>query len=189
MLRVAITGNFGVGKSIVLNQFMKLGFQVLSADRIISKLYSNKKILKKIKKEFKTTNKKKLSKIVFSSRLKRKKLERILHPPAIKIMKAQFKSLKKSKNKIVFAEVPLLFESKLEGIFDKIILVKTSRKKCLERLAKKGIKKIEAYARINAQIPDSKKSKLSDFIIENSGTKTSLKRKVKSISSELLNRC
>lgn len=186
MLKVGVTGCFGGGKSTALEYFKIEGFPVINLDKIVSKLYRNEKIKNKIMKEFGTANKKELSKIVFSDSGKIKKLELILHGPAIKVMDLKINKIKKIKKNIVFVEVPLLFEAKLEKKFNKIVVVKSSKKMCVERLLKKGFSKKEILGRLKFQMKISKKIKKADFVIDNSKSRNTLRTQVKKICSELI---
>lgn len=189
MLKIGVTGGFGCGKSTALEYFKKEGFPVINLDKIVSELYGNEKIESKIKKEFGTANKKELSVIVFLNSAKRKKLEKILHAPALKEMNSKINKLIKKKKKIVFVEVPLLFEAKLEKKFSKIVVVKLSKILCVKRLLKKGFLKKEILGRLKSQMKISKKIKKADFVINNSKNRNNLRTQVKKICSELIKQC
>lgn len=49
MLLVALTGNYGMGKSTVLSLFRKFGVSTLDADKIVDSLFRKKEILEKIR--------------------------------------------------------------------------------------------------------------------------------------------
>ena len=189
MLKIGVTGCFGSGKSTTLDYFKEAGFPIINLDKIVSKLYKDEKIKNKIIKEFGTVNKKELSEIVFSNSAKRKKLELILHAPTLKEMNSKINQLKKKNKKIVFVEVPLLFEAKLENKFNKVIVIKLSKKMCVERLLKKGFIKKEIMRRLDSQIKISEKVKKADFVIDNSKNKNMLKTQIKRICSELIEQC
>ena len=74
---------------------------------------------------------------------------------------------------IVVLDIPLLFESHLTSLVEKIILVYVDEEVQLERLMKRNqFSKQEATARIQSQMPLIEKKNLSDFIIDNNGTIT-----------------
>ena len=93
------------------------------------------------------------------------------------------------KKQIVFVEVPLLFEAKLEKKFDFVVTVQLSKKMCVERLLKKGFSKKEILERLNSQMTISKKAKKADFVINNSKNRNTLRTQVKKICSELIEEC
>ena len=124
---IGITGSFGSGKTTVANMFKNYGFKVINADKIYhKKFYKNNALKNKIKKEFGTLDRKKIKKIVFDDSKKLKKLNAIAHPTIIKTIK---KEIKRIKNKKIIVDVPLLFESKIEKMFDKIIVVDCDKNK------------------------------------------------------------
>ena len=64
----------------------------------------------------------------------------------------------------------MLFESNMQSLFDKIIFVYTDDEIRLERLLKRNNYTIEhAKSRINSQMPQEDKVKLSDYVINNNG--------------------
>ena len=130
MLKIAITGNIASGKSQVEKILMSLGYKVIDTDKINHFiLASDMEAVKEIKEAFKdddilnednTISREKLGKIVFTVNNKKLKLEEILHK---RISKKVDEFLEKNKDeKMVFVSIPLLFETKQESKFDKIIL-------------------------------------------------------------------
>ncbi|MEM7819873.1 MAG: dephospho-CoA kinase [Candidatus Aenigmatarchaeota archaeon] len=175
---IGITGSFGSGKTTVANIFKDLGAYVIDADKIAKQLMKNKKIKSKIKNEFGTINRKNLSDVVFSDKRKLLKLNKIVHPIVIKEIKNR---IKKSKNKIIVVDVPLLFEAKMEKFFDKIIVVNCDKKMQIKRLIKKGFEKRDILKRIKSQLPIEKKLKFADYVIDNNMDIISTKKQVKKI--------
>ncbi|HAX62116.1 MAG TPA: dephospho-CoA kinase [Elusimicrobia bacterium] len=166
---LGLTGGIASGKTTVLNQFKKLGIKTISCDEIARKVYTRANVRKKIKKYFGTLNRKKIAKIIFSDFTKRKQLEKILHPAIIKNLKKQLNLLPSTFYLLpVIVDVPLLFETHLEKMFDKIIVVYCKKNQQISRLMKRDkLTKTEAIRRISAQLPLSKKLKLADIIIDN----------------------
>lgn len=178
---VGLTGGIASGKTIVLNEFKKLGVKTISCDEISKKVYKWTDVHKKIKKLFGTLNRKKIAKIIFSDFTKRKQLERILHPAIIKELKKQLKLLPTPYSLLpAVIDVPLLFEAHLEQMFDKIIVVYCKKNQQISRLMKRDkITKTEAEKRITSQMPLSKKIELADFIIKNTGDREKIKSQIK----------
>ena len=92
---------------------------------------------------------------------------------------------KHSKRRIVVVDAPLLIESDFYKEMDKIIVVKVHRTKELNRCIKLGFSKKEAFKRIKAQMPLRRKLGYADFIIDNNGSKSQTKRRVKEIWNKL----
>jgi len=124
-LKVAITGGIGSGKTIVSRLIAERGFSVISCDEVYKKLLTEKSFIEKLASEFGDIldnegriDKAKLSALVFSDNNKLERLNALTHPL---IMQRVFEQAE-SKD-VVFCEVPLLFESGLQGEFDKVIVV------------------------------------------------------------------
>ncbi|MFA5008183.1 MAG: dephospho-CoA kinase [Candidatus Omnitrophota bacterium] len=189
----ALTGNLGCGKTTALMLLKKKGASVLDIDEAIHNYYKDKKnnIYKKISALFpeavakRAIDRKKLGQIVFSDKKKLKMLEAIVHPVAIRDLKSWVKDSKQM-HKVSIAEVPLLFEKNLEGIFDGTILVYTEKGVLLKRIINKlKLSKAAMRQRLSAFEPFSEKNKKADFIINNSFGMETLKREIDSLWGEL----
>jgi len=201
---IGITGSFGSGKTTVANMFGKYGFRVVNVDKLYHNIYNKNQILKnKIKKEFGTLDRNKIKNIVFNDSNKLKKLSNITHPIIIKEIKKEISAIIKKYNKKntiinknnnkklkngnkinvkVIIDVPLLFEAKIQYLFDKIIVVKCDKKTQIKRILKK-----DKYSRkeinniINSQMPLNEKIKKADFVVDNGKTIKETKSQVKDI--------
>src|SRR3989338_9867211 len=172
---IGITGTIGSGKTAASDLFKKYGFKVINADELYHKISKpNKIIYKKIIKEFgnkiinsdKSINRDKLKKIVFSNDKKLKKLNSITHPMIIDEIK---KLIKKSKNKNMIIDAPLLLESDAKKLVNKIIVVRCDDKTRIKRLLKKGKHSQKEIREITkSQMPLKEKLKFADFVIDNS---------------------
>ena len=118
-----------------------------------------------------------LRKLVFNNKENVTKLNSIMHPAIIEEIRKQIEQQKMEK--LVFVDIPLLFEIKLEYLFDKVALVYANQKIQLERVMKRdNIPKEEALKIINSQMSIEEKKQKSDFIIENEATIEELQNKV-----------
>ena len=172
MIKVAITGNIASGKSTVQEILVRKGFKVYDADKIGHKIlednpnpiinaFSSFDILENNK-----ISRKKLGKIVFENDDLRKKLENIIHPEIKKEILRIFEQNKEEK--FVFVGIPLLFEAKMDSLFDKIIVVCTEENLRINRIINRdNLSREDALKRIKSQMPQSEKIKLSEFTIEN----------------------
>ena len=175
-ITIGLTGGIASGKSSVLKDFKRLGARVLDCDRMAREVVRpGQPALRKIRKAFGkevllkngSLNRPAMAKIVFKSRPKRKKLEKIIHPEVVRLLKKRMACIPSG---LVVADVPLLFESGLERMFDKTLVVWTPLKTQLARLMdRSGMSKGEALSRINAQWPLARKRKMADFTLDNSG--------------------
>lgn len=174
---IGLTGPNGAGKSEAAKILARRGACIIDADQLAHTLYRCKSPLwKKIVKVFGTEilirggeiDRKKVGAIVFSDHQKLKKLNQLIHP----ILKLKIKSLVVAKRvvscKLIVINAAVLKEIGLVGLCDEVWLVwasKERRKKRAGRLIKFQMNKKEYL-------------KFADVMIENNGTKESLKKKV-----------
>jgi dephospho-CoA kinase len=177
---IGLTGGIASGKSTVSEMLKKRGIPVIDADLIAREVVEvGKKAYteivnafgKEILNEDLTINRARLGSIVFQNEDKREKLNSIVHPEVRLEMKRRQEQLISEGAKAVVLDIPLLFESNLKHLVDKVIVVYTEEKNQLERLMKRNnFSKEEALSRINAQMPLKEKVKFADAVINNDGT-------------------
>ncbi|KZM56511.1 dephospho-CoA kinase [Aeribacillus pallidus] len=177
---IGLTGGIASGKSTVSEMLKKRGIPVIDADLIAREVVEvGKKAYteivnafgKEILNEDLTINRARLGSIVFQNEDKREKLNSIVHPEVRLEMKRRQEQLISEGAKAVVLDIPLLFESNLKHLVDKVIVVYTGEKNQLERLMKRNnFSKEEALSRINAQMPLKEKVKFADAVINNDGT-------------------
>lgn len=193
---VGLTGGIATGKSTIVLFLKKKGYKVHDSDLIVNKIYSqpNKKLFAVLKKIglSKSIKNKKIDKSVirdeiFSNKVKKKKLEKFIHNE-VRISRNLFiKKHKNKKNKIIFFDIPLLFEAKLDHICHYIILLYAPKKTKIERALKRKIISKKIITKIlKNQIDDKTKKRKSDYIINTSKSKKhSFKMILKAISNIL----
>jgi dephospho-CoA kinase len=190
---IGLTGSFGSGKTTVARSFSTLGAKVIDADKIAHSLIIPrgavyKKIVSVFGKDILDKNKRidrvKLGRIVFFDKKLLFKLSRIIHPEVIKIIKNKIRD---SKSRLIVLDVPLLIESGLNKIADKVIVVKAMRYKQIERIKNKThLSKAEILKRIKNQMPLRQKEHFADFIIDNNGSIKETEKQVRKILRRLL---
>ncbi len=193
MLLVGITGNYGMGKSTVLLLFKKLGGIIIDTDEIVGELLKEADVLEKIRRIFGESvflndgslSKKKVARIIFNNDGLRRSLEDILHPLVFGKINLLLNK-KEFRDKVVFVEVPLLFEREYERRFDRTITVYAGEEAALYRLEKGGISRRAARLRLKAQLPIEEKIKRPDFVIDNNGTIEETSSQAERIYKELL---
>lgn len=191
MIKVGILGSVGSGKSFVANIFKELGFNIFSADQVVSQIYErNKNINKKISIFFKLKlNRGKINKNELRDTLKKnpkkfKYLNKIIHPIVRKKLILFLSKYKKTK--LVVLDIPLLIENKMFNFVDIFIFVKTKpnffkiRIKKRRNLDKQFLKLLE-----NQQADEKIKKSYADFTVDNF-TKDKVKLQVKKILDKIL---
>lgn len=169
---IGITGGISSGKSFVCSYINNLGFTVLDCDKISKELSKKdmpiyKKIIDEFGLEYLDSNleidRKKLGNLIFNNNEAKLKLNSISHPLILEELKRQIAG---SNEKIIFVEIPLLFEAKLEYLCDKIICVYLSRDIQIERLMRRdNIGEEFAINKVNSQMSLDLKKELSNYII------------------------
>lgn len=194
---IGLTGNFGMGKSTVLKLFRESGVFTYSADDFVHKILENQAIIRRIVrvlgKEVLTSGAANLSLdkniiagIIFDDPLKRKAIEKIVHPEVLKeIRLTASEVLSREPSAMIIFEVPLLFEAGYEHFFDKTIVVYCKQSTALARLVQKGFTKEAALKRIRAQMPITQKKRLAHFLINNNDSIANTKVQVKKIIKKL----
>jgi len=190
---IGITGAVCSGKSTVLGYLKSLGLETLDVDKFLDTLYAKTHpVYKKVIEIFGSyildtcgnIDRSKLRNLVFSSSQKLKALNTLTHPYMIDMLK-KYLDLKKSKN--IAVEVPLLFEEKLESLFDCIIVVSASLEKIYHFASIRGLSREEVNKILTFQYPLNIKEERADFVIKNEGTKEELKRKVEEVWRKIVN--
>jgi len=186
MIRIAVLGDIGSGKSYVAKQF---GYPVFNADAEVSKLYrKSRKCYNKLKKALPNyitsfpIQKIELSKAIIVNRQNLKKIVKIVHP---EVRNRMNNFIKKNRNKkFVILDIPLLIENKLNKKNDILIFVDAKRKEINKRLKKRHNVSVKILKKF--QLPVELKKKKADFIIKNSFRNNSIKKNVKKVKEKIL---
>ena len=186
MIRLAIVGDIGAGKSHVAKLF---GFPVFNADNEVAKLYTKSrkchKKLKKILPNYITSfpvKKNELSKAIIDERENLKKIVKVVHP---EVRNKMYNFIKKNKNKkFIVLDIPLLIENKLNKKNDILIFVDAKKKEIKKRLKKRH--HINTKILKKFQLPIELKKKKADFIVKNNFRNNSVKKNVKMVLGKIL---
>lgn len=184
---IGVTGSIGVGKSVVFKYIQeKMGdlAEYIDADIITHNIYEKNEVKNFLFREFNTINRKEIGKIVFSNKESLEKLNKFMHKSIIEEIDIR---IKKSNKKYIFADIPLLYELKLEYMFDKIVVVYASRDIQISRIINRNnLSKDDAIKRIDAQIDIEEKRRKADYVIENMETIETLRYNVDKILEKML---
>ena len=199
MLNVGLTGGIACGKSTVANIFVALGAHLIDFDKLAHEAQEpGKQAWKEIVKYFgkgiinqdDTINRNRLAQIVFTDKKKLETLNSIVHPLVFNLWQERLGKIKiKEERAIVLADIPLLFEGKMQNLFDLTILVAISPEEQVCRLmARNSLSHDEAQLRLKNQMPIADKIGLADIVIDNSGDFTQAEKKVTEIWQQLKTR-
>ena len=178
---IGITGGIGSGKTTVCDYLKKNNFAVHESDKVVAQMYKNpsksflhflkKNISKEVVKNNKI-NKQKITDIIFNNPKTRRILEGYVHKQVKKSRDSFVKKNAKNKKGVMFIDIPLLFENKLEKTFDVVLCVMAKKKIRRERVLKnKKFTKNIVEKIFKSQISDGERKKKSNIFIYNNTTK------------------
>tara|TARA_B100001146_G_scaffold215755_1_gene218368 strand:+ start:81 stop:656 length:576 start_codon:yes stop_codon:yes gene_type:complete len=191
MIRIAIVGGIGSGKSYVAKL---LGFPVFDADAAVSKIYKNNskcfmRLKRKMPKFIKSypINKSEISKAILSNKNNLKKITKTVHP-LVRLKMLSF-IRKNKKSRAIVLDIPLYFENKINKKGDIIVFVDAKKSQInnkLKRRPKFNIKILKKFKEI--QLPIQVKKRKSNFIIKNNFKNASLLKSVNILKKTILNK-
>ncbi len=183
IIKIAVTGGIGSGKSTVCKIIKENGYPVYSCDDEYCELIDKGDLLSELVQEFgqeiinsdATLNRKKLAEIVLGNEEKLKRLNTVTHA---KIFTSIFAKAKKNSG-LVFFEVPVLFEGGYQNLFDEIIVVERSLEKRIESIViRDGLKENDVKKRLNNQINYDDYDFAKYYVIHNTTNISALRNRV-----------
>ena len=179
-MKVAVTGGIGAGKSEFMRAVKELGIRTYSADEINAELLRDKGYIEKLSASFPfavkdgKVDKSVLREEVFSDEKKRKTLNALAHPE----IRRQIEEITGD----AVIEVPLLFESGMTDLFDRVIVVTAGEDVRINRIVStRNISKDLAKNIIKNQTTDDERLKRADYVAINDGTRKDLYEQAKNI--------
>ena len=183
-LLVGVTGGIGSGKSIVCDQFRRLGRTVIRADEVARELTEkDAAVIGQIQSAFGdvynaagTLDRRALAAIVFTDRRKLERLNGIVHPAVFREIDRRLRMLPGEELRpYVVIEAALVFESGMDAVLDFVIVVDAPEELRIARVvARDGSTPEEVRSRMASQMKTEEKLKRADFTIENTGEKEGL---------------
>jgi dephospho-CoA kinase len=189
MIRVALTGSIGMGKSTVAQMFERAGVPVFDADAVVRGFQGpGGELVEVIEKHFPGTtgsdgvDRDALSKRVLSNPDDLARLETIVHP-AVHRARAKFLLENQDKPALLF-EIPLLYETGGGEAFDKVVVVSAPAEVQRQRvLSRPGMTEEKLAALLARQMPDEEKRKRADFVVDTGGDLSTTESQVRHILS------
>jgi dephospho-CoA kinase len=187
MIRIALTGSIGMGKSTVAKMFERAGVPVFDADAVVRQLQSpGGGLVERIGELFPgtvrcgTLDRDCLAQIVLSDPKKLEALETIVHPVVREAREAFVKEHEQAAA-LIF-EIPLLFETGGEGEFDKVIVVSAPAEVQRARvLARPGMNEGKFDSILHRQTPDEEKRRRADFVVDTANDLSTTEAQVREI--------
>jgi dephospho-CoA kinase len=179
---IGLTGPIASGKSLALDLFIKEGALGISADAVSASLLTEpacyNRILKKFGSKILTNgklDKKKLAAGIFGSPAKRRWLEALLHP---RILRRIHSLITGSTKKIAVVETPLLFEAGLAECFTLTVCLAAPAKVLEARALERGWSRAQYRERVKAQLAPEEKYSRADIVLENTGSRRELAKRI-----------
>ena len=173
-MKIGLTGSIGVGKSLVfeyIKDIFKDEATYIDADLITTEMYQKKEVLDTLKSMFGTNDRKKIGEIVFKDEGKRKDLNTYMHKSIIEEIK---KRMEESDKAYIVVDIPLLYELKLENLFDEVIVLYADKETQINRIIlRNGLNREEARRRVDSQMSIEEKKEKTKFVIDNMSDKDS----------------
>ncbi|MBM4294697.1 MAG: dephospho-CoA kinase [Deltaproteobacteria bacterium] len=195
MLKVALTGGAGTGKTTVLKMFQELGAPVIDADRIAREVVAKgqpayaelrRAYGPEFFKEDGELNRARMASLVFADPEARCALEKIVHPWMIRGIQARLEELERQGEPLAMVECAVLFECGIQDGYDRIIVVYAESEDQVQRLADRDHREpAEISGILAAQMPVSEKVARADFVVDNRGSLEDTRRQVENIWRQL----
>ncbi|OEU53238.1 MAG: dephospho-CoA kinase [Desulfuromonadales bacterium C00003096] len=192
---LGVTGGIASGKTTVAQAFQGLGAVVVSADLLAREVvHPGGKTLQQIADQFGcqvlhqdgTLNRQLMAEMIFKDDQARRELNNITHPAIADLARTRLREAEQGGASLVIYDAPLLFEVGADRQVDKVLVVKVDAEVQLARLmARDGIDRRQALARVAAQMPQEEKIARADFVIDNSGTAKETQGQVRSLMVRL----
>lgn len=190
---LGLTGSIGMGKSTVARQFVEAGAKLSDADAIVHKLLQeDDELIGQIAAAFPqamaqgAVDRKRLGALVFADAERLKLLEQMLHPKVRAENLRQIAQAKAEGISLLVLEIPLLYETGAEAIFDKVVVVSCGAEKQRERvLARPNMTEEKFHQILHYQMPDDEKCARADFVIDTSRDLEDSRAQVEELISSL----
>ncbi len=186
MILIGLTGGIGSGKSEVSRLLVARGAEIIDADLIVRELQQpGAEVYNKMIEIFggeiiasdKSLDRAAIAAKVFSDENLLKTLNDLIHPIVRRVMNERVESFRKT-DKVVVLDIPLLVENPREGL-DGVLVVDLEIEIAVARLVDQRNMKLEdARARVAKQATREQRLAIANHVIDNSGDRDSLAKKV-----------
>lgn len=187
MLKIALTGGIASGKTLASKTLESLGAYVIDADMVSREIASEKAWKERVKQAFgerffdsnDELDRRKLREYVFSEPERVKLLNSISHPLIRNRIEQKLDALKHLP--VVFVVIPVLIESGMTDMFDRVWTIASNPATRIKRLIRRdNITEEQAYNMLKSQVSEEERAKIASVIIHNDGDEKEFVERVKS---------
>jgi dephospho-CoA kinase len=185
---VGLTGGIGAGKSVVADEWQRLGARVLTADAYGHRvLAENRSVRRQLTRRFGRDifiasgelDRPLIAARAFRSARATRDLNRLVGGPLVKLLQADISRLRRGRRGVLVVDAALLCEWRARFPFDLKVLVTAPRALKLKWLSRRGLSYRQAAERMRAQWPDTRKRRWADVEIRNDGSLADLRAKAR----------
>ncbi len=188
--KIAITGGVASGKTSVCQLFKELGAFVVSADAIVHELLTpetdlGQQIIRSFGSDLVKNGKldrRLLAERVFHDPERLRQLEQLIHPVVLRRIEELYSAVKDEKYTSFVVEIPLLFEIGASSFYDITVAVLSDEESSRSRFEQAGYESTEYDLRRLRQLSPKEKAKRADYIIQNKGSLSDLRKEVLSLN-------
>ncbi|HEY7455874.1 MAG TPA: dephospho-CoA kinase [Solirubrobacterales bacterium] len=188
-LTIGLTGGIAAGKSEALSAFGRLGAATISSDAVVHELLETEPLLPRLTERWGdevapegNVDRERIGSIVFADAEELKWLEGQIHPLVGERIGAWLGALPEQ-TEVAVVEVPLLFESGMEGAFDTTVAVVATDELRRERAASRGHALVDE--REARQLAQEEKATRAEHVVENDGSVEDLERELSALVESL----
>jgi dephospho-CoA kinase len=188
VLKVALTGGIASGKTYCLERFAALGVPTIDADDLAREVVEPgtagfdavmARFGPSVLGSDGALDRAALGRVVFADAAARQDLEAIIHPLVYEAISRWYERFRADGVRFAVADIPLVYETRREKHFDRVVVTACRPEQQLERLmARSGLAEAEARQRLAAQLPIGEKARRADYTIDTSGSTDKTDREV-----------
>ena len=196
MYKLGITGGIGSGKTIA-SEFLSKNFKsvyLFNADKESKRHLKNSlslqhRLINKFGSNITDNNKiniAKLAEVAFSNKINQEILNGIMWSEVFILINNELEQCKKNNVSLFIVDAAMIFEAKLENLFDSTLLITADKDMRLNRAIKRhNISLEQIKSRMSLQFNEAKKKKLADYVINNNGPIDKLQNSLKKFYTKL----
>ncbi|MDO8669927.1 MAG: dephospho-CoA kinase [Dehalococcoidia bacterium] len=191
MFVIGLTGGIASGKSTISSMLANLDATIIDADKVGHEAYQPHSLVweevvaafgRDILKENEEIDRPKLGSVVFRDPAAMLKLNGIMHPRMLEMMRQRIDKLKQEGVQLVVIEAAILIEAKWTPLADEVWVVYIPEEVAIQRLiSRNGFSPEQARDRVRSQMPIDEKAKLADVVVDNNRALSEVEIEVRAV--------